>query len=148
MLGFPTAQANAVQLSSNRHVALETFEANLLVDALRSNDLQDPTLAALLASGTIPTYNDSAIRNNLTSATHALTMKMNKAIMKYMPAYYVNNPSVELGNIPERWEIIDMITANYGPDGVNEMDEVQAEAFKGFATWGRSFVRAIVGQAG
>lgn len=146
MLGFPDAQANAVQLASNRHVALETFQGIVLENAVRNNDIQDPTLAALLASRTIPAYTDSAPRSCLTAATHALTMKMNKAIRKYMPAYYVNNPSVELGDIPERREIIDMIAANHGPDGVTEMGEVQAEAFKGFATWGRSFVLAALSQ--
>ena len=43
-------------------------------------------------------------------------------------------------------EIVDMIAANHGPDGVTEMDEIQAEAFSGFATYGRSFVFAILGK--
>lgn len=144
MLGFPRPQANAVQLASNRHVALETFEGIVLADAVRTNDLQDPTLAALLESRTIPPYSDSVPRARLAAATHALTMKMNRQIVKYMPAYFVNNPAVELGDIPQRYAIVDAIMANHGPGGVRKMEEIQAAAFKRFGTWGRSFVRAVL----
>jgi hypothetical protein len=146
MVGFPGPQADAVQLASNRHVALETFEGILLADVIRNNDIQDPTLAALLKSRTIPTWSDDVPRNSLSAAAHDLTTKLNNAIVKYMPAYYVTNPSVELGDIPQRYEIVDMIAANHGPDGVTEMDEIQAEAFSAFATYGRSFVLAILGK--
>lgn len=144
MLGFPKPQANAVQLASNRHMALETFEGIVLADAVRANDLQDPTLAALLAEPSIPPYSDSVPRARLSAASHAMTMKMNQLIVKYMPGYFVNNPAVELGDIPQRYGIVDMIMANHGPCGVRMMEEIQASAFRSFATWGRSFVRAVL----
>jgi hypothetical protein len=73
---------------------------------------------------------------------------MDKAIARYMPQYYVSNPSVELGDIPERNLIVDMIAAEHGPDAVTAMDKLQAEAFSAFATHGRSYVLAILGKAG
>ena len=148
MLGFPTPQANAVQLSSNRHVALETFQGIILNEALLKNDTQDPTLAALLQARPIPAYSDDTPRCLLSDAAHRMTTKMDKAIARYMPQYYVSNPSVELGDIPERNLIVDMIAAEHGPDAVTAMDKLQAEAFSAFATHGRSYVLAILGKAG
>jgi hypothetical protein len=148
MLGFPTPQANAVQLSSNRHVALETFQGIILNEALLKNDTQDPTLAALLQARPIPAYSDDSPRCLLSDAAHGMTTKMDKAIARYMPQYYVSNPSVELGDIPERNLIVDMIAAEHGPDAVTAMDKLQAEAFSAFATHGRSYVLAILGKAG
>ncbi len=148
MIGFPGPQEDAVQLASNRHVALETFEGILLAFAVRNNLTQDPTLAALLKTGKIPAYTDSVPRDSLSASAHALTTKLNNTIMKYMPSYFVNNPSVELGDFPQRYEIIDMVVAEHGPAGVTAIDEAEAEAFSAFATWGRSFVLAVLGQTG
>ena len=145
MLGFPIPQANAVQISSNRHVALETFQGIILAEANRAHDTSDPTLAELLAPRSVPVYDDSVPRDALSAATHRLTNRMDRAIAKYMPAYYVSNPSVELGDIPERDGIVDMIWAEHGPNGVTAMDELQADAFSAFAAYGRSFVLAVVG---
>ncbi len=145
MIGFPAPQANAVQLSSNRHVALETFQGIILNEALLDNNLQDPSLAALLKSRTIPAYSDSVPRGPLSEASHDLTTKLDNAIAKYMPSYYVSNPSVELGDIPERSGIVDMIWAEHGPDGVTKLDKLMADAFSGFAIYGRSYVLAILG---
>ncbi len=147
MLGIPTPQANAIQLSSNRHVALETFQGIILANALLNNT-QDATLAALLKSRTIPAWSDDIPRDTLSATAHALTTKLNNAIVKYMPAYYVSNPSVELGDIPQRYEIVDMITADHGPDAVTALDKVQAEAFSAFAIYGRSYVLEILGKVG
>ena len=145
MLGWPGPQEDAIQLASNRHVALETFQGIILNGAVLAGDGQDPTLAALLAPREIPRYDDDVPRDCLSAATHGLTMKMNRAILKYMPSYYVSNPAVELNDIPERRGIVGMITAEHGPEGVRAMGEIQARAFSGFAVHGRSFVLAVLG---
>lgn len=146
MLGLAQPQADAVQLSSNRHVALETFEASVLVDATLYNDEQDPIMAALIESRPIPSYSDGAPRL-VAGAAHGLTDKMDSAIARLMPHYYVSDPAVELGDIPERIWIADMVFAEHGPQGVAAIEKLQARALRGFADYGRSFVLDILARA-
>jgi len=147
MLGWHTPKNDAVQLSSNRHVALETFEGIILVNATLSNDTQDTTLAALLKSRTIPAYSDSIPRDKLSKVSHDLCGEMDRTLAKYMPYHYVSDPSVELGDVPQRYEIIDMIEAEHGKCAVEEIEQLQAESMTAFAIYGRSYVAAILGGA-
>jgi hypothetical protein len=144
MLGWPTLKDNAVQLSSNRHVALETFEGIVLVDAFRNNDTKNVILAALLRSRPIPAYSDAAPRDDLSRLSHALCGELDRAIAELMPAHFVKDPSVELGDVPERYEIVDMVRAEHGDCGVARLEALQAEALSAFAIYGRSYVQAIL----
>lgn len=147
MLGWHTPKNNAVQLSSNRHVALETFEGIILVNATLADDSQDITLAALLKSRTIPAYSDSIPRDKLSKISHDLCREMDKTLADLMPYHYVCDPSVELGDVPQRYEIIDMLEAEHGKGAVEKIEKLQAEAMTAFAVYGRSYVLAILGGA-
>lgn len=144
MLGWSTPKDNAVQLSSNRHVALETFEGIILEEATRANNTADTTLAALLEARTIPAYSDSVPSGALSKASHDMVSELDKAIAKYMPEEFVSDPSVELGDVPERYQIIDMMEAEHGVSAVTAIETLQAEAMTSFALYGRSYVQAIV----
>jgi len=143
MLGIPEPQADAVQLSSNRHVALESFGANILVEATRDNDEQDLIMAALLEERAIPTYSDETPRL-VAGVAHGLTTRMDRTIERLMPNYYVSDPSVELGDIPEHIWIANMVFAEHGPQGVAAIEKQMARAMKAFADYGRSFVLDIL----
>ncbi len=144
MIGWSTPKDNAVQLSSNRHVALETFEGIVMVDASRIHDTEEPTLAALLEARTIPPYSDTVPRANIAKASHSLSSKMDKALTKYMPARFVTDPSVELGDLSERYQIVQMIEAEHGIAAVTKIEQLQAEALTSFAIYGRSYATAIL----
>lgn len=147
MIGWSTPKDNAVQLSSNRHVALETFEGILMVDATAAQNTQDVTMAALLQDRTIPAYSDSVPRDRISNVSHDLNGKMDKALKKYMPSEFVNDPSVELGDVPERYQIIDMIEAEHGADAVAKIEQLQAQTLVPFAVYGRSYATAILNPA-
>jgi len=143
MLGWSTPKDHAVQLSSNRHVALETFEGIVMEDALRRNDTQQPMLAALLQPRTVPAYADSVPRARIAKASHDMNLKMDKAIVQYMPAHFVNDPLIELGNLPVRYQIVELIESAHGADAVTRLEQLQAEALSSFAIHGRGYVKAI-----
>lgn len=147
MLGWSTPKDNAVQISSNRHVALETFEGIVLNDALLSNDLDNPILSTLLAARSIPAYTDDMPRAAVSAAAHSQIKKLDRAIARYMPSSFVSDPSVELGDVPERYEIVDMVEADHGAGAVTALNELQAKAFAIFASYGRSYVNTILDTA-
>jgi len=65
MLGFSRLKDNAVQLVSNRHMAIETYQGIMLARASRNDEEADPTIAALRQPRQIPPYTDSAPRKAL-----------------------------------------------------------------------------------
>ena len=144
IIGWSKPKDDAVQISSNRHVALETFEGIILADATRLTDTQDVTLAALLQARTLPQYSDTLPRNLLSKVSYSMSGKLDKAIGKYMPAHFVSDPSVELGDLPERYQIIEMMEAEHGAEAVAEIEQLQADALTSFAIYGRSFAAAVL----
>ena len=145
MIGWPAPKDNAVQLSSNRHVALETYQGIVLAEAYRNNNTQDVTLAALRQSRTIPPYSDIIPRTLLSGASYDLSAILDRTIADDMPAQFVSDPSVELGDRPDRYQIVDMIEAEHGSAALAEINQLQAKALAGFAIYGRSYVLAILG---
>jgi len=145
MLGLPKYQEDAVQLVSNRHMALEIYEGKKLEEAERNGGVSNPTVAALIQPREAPAYSDALPRNCLARASHAMAGKVDKAIAKYMPAQFVSDPSVELMDLPERNQLVDMIEAAHGDAAIAKLDKLQADAITGFAIYGRSYVMAILG---
>jgi len=144
MLGWSTFKDNAMQLSSNRHMALEIFQGTVLAEASRDDETQDPSIAALLQSRTIPPYTDALPRTQLAKASYCLSRKTDAAIGKLMPARFVSDPSVELADCPDRYQIVEMIEAEHGTDAIAKLSQLQARALTAFAIYGRSYVQAIL----
>jgi hypothetical protein len=144
MIGWSTPKDNAVQLSSNRHVALEAFQSSLLKNATLTNNLTDLTLSRLLEVGDIPTYTDNVPREKISKKSHALSCKMDKTIEQLMPSYYVSDPTFELGNDENRYELVDMVYANGGQDAVDDLNDLVADTVSSFASYGRGYVLAIL----
>ncbi len=145
LLGWSTLKDNAIQLSSNRHVALEAFQGVLLENAIRANDLQNPILATLLQPRNIPEYSDSVPRDEISRVSHSLSWEMDWTIERNMPREYVSDPSVELGDVPERYSLVDMVEAEHGAKGVKKIADLCAETLSEYAIYGRSFVNEVLG---
>jgi len=148
MIGWSKPKDDAVQLSSNRHVALETFEGIVMVNDTLNHDTQDPPLAVLLASRTIPAYSDTVPRDQIAKASHDMSGEMDKALSEYMPSHFVNDPQIELGDLPSRYQVVELIEAAHGAEAVAKLKELQAKAFVPFAVYGRSYVTAVLNLGG
>ena len=61
-----------------------------------------------------------------------------------MPDKFVNDPSVEIGDLPERSQIVQMMLAEHGQDAIDKINQLQAQALTSFAIYGRSYVQAIL----
>lgn len=144
MIGLSKYKNNAVQLVSNRHMALELFQGFTMADACRNNDFTNPSIAALRRERTVPVYADDLPRNALAKASHGLSAKIDKAVENYMPAHFVKNPAVELANCPNRFNVVEMVQAEHGDAAIETIARLQAEALDLFGTYGRSYALAIV----
>jgi hypothetical protein len=144
MLGFPRLQENAVQISSNRHMALEIYQRDRLAEAVRGGDTQHTLMSVLLRERDVPAYADSLPRKRMARLSYCMSWEVDDTIARLMPRDFVSNPSIELADRPDRDQVVDMVVAAHGGAALTKLDRLVARAFEGFAVYGRSYVRAIL----
>ncbi len=145
ILGMPRLKDNAVQLVSNRHMAIERYQRLVFEDVWRRQDWQDPTMAALKTPESVPAYTNDAPRKQLARSSNALSRKLNRVIKTYMPAAFVNDPGVELVNRDDLDQIVEMIEDAHGAEALDELNALTAEALALFGAYGRAYALAILG---
>lgn len=144
MLGLSKYKNNAVQLVSNRHMALELFQGFTMAEACRNNNLSDPVIATLRRDRQTPVYTDDLPRTALAKASYDLSARMDKVVETYMPPHFVRNPAVELANCPNRFNIVEMVCAEHGEAVIASLVQLQAQALDLFSTYGRSYALNIL----
>ncbi len=144
MLGCPRYVDNALQLVSNRHMALERFQGIEFSNLTRAGEWTHPLFQALQPTATIPEYNDALPRNEIARQSHDMANAVNKAITTYMPDLFVNDPGVELGDEPDLDRIVEIVEAGEGTSAVEEINRLLANALSIFNIYGRSYIRALL----
>ena len=144
MLGIHSPKANAVQLVSNRHTALEKFAQLILQKAYRDKERNNAVLAALQSVGESPSYEDTVPRNIVSKLAHDKAEATDKALADNMPKKFVSDPGFELGTSGEREQIVEKIRAEKGQAAVDSLTLLVRDLLAPFAAYGRSYVDVIV----
>jgi len=174
MLGFPQLKNNAVQLSSNRHLAIESFMGSLFLDLVKYgkdpyhitetflqgseksyimseiSSQQDKFFWFLLKEpcplieGNYPEYSDSIPRECLSLHSHNWARRLDQLISKTIPSKYVNDPSIELGNLEERFDLVNQTLLYGNPENIQEMVDVASASLFLFNYYGRGYIAKIL----
>lgn len=178
ILGFPQLKNNAIQLSSNRHLAIESFMGSLFLDLVKNGS--DPyrimesylqgseksTYTHNLAyyngpekekcfwlffkeqcpiiEGEYPPYSDSLISGCLSLRSHNWSKRLDKLISKTIPGKYVNDPSVELGNLDERFDLVNETLLYGNADNIQEMVDTASASMFLFNYYSRGYIAEIL----
>ena len=146
-VGIHGPKADAVQLVSNRHAALEKFTQIYLRRAYQKGERDDPLLKALRSAADGGSYTDSVPRNVVSRLAHDKAEQTDKVLAEAMPKKFVADPRFRLGTSPERSQILERAAAEKGQAAVDRLVILLRELLPPFATQGRAYVRAIL-QAG
>jgi len=144
MLGYPKYVDNALQLVSNRHMALERYQGIKLERLTRAEAWSNPLFMALQPTGTIPVYTDDIPRNEVARRSHDMAREINKVITAYMPDRFVNDPGVELADAPDLNRIVELVEEEHGAAALNEINALLAKAFSIFSLQGRGYLKSIL----
>lgn len=144
MIGIHGPKADAIQLVSNRHTALEKFAQVYLQRAYRKGESVNPILAALRSAPDGTPYSDSVPRNVISKLAYDKAELTDETLEKAMPKKFVSDPAFEIGTSPERREIVERAIAEKGPAAVDQLIALLRELLTPFATHGRSYVRAVL----
>ena len=144
MIGIHGPKANAIQLVSNRHTAIEKFVQVILRRAYRDKEKNNPILMALQSAKEIPPYVDTIPRNVVAKMAHDKAGELDEELEEYMPNKFVSDPEFELGNSAEREQIVEKIITEKGQAAVDKLIITASDLLIPFATYGHSYVHAIM----
>ena len=146
-IGIHSPKDNAIQLVSNRHLALEKFLQIILQKAYRDKETNNPIMAALRSTEKIPSYEDAFPRAVVSKLAHDKAEETDEALEKNMPEKFVSDPQFKLGNNPEREQIVEKIRAEKGQIAIDNLVMLGRDLLKPFATYGHSYVQKILQEA-
>lgn len=144
MLGFSKMQENAVQLVSNRHMAIELFERQILEQAYLENDTQYRLFQTLRTSENIPEYGDRLPREVIAKQAYRQSERLDQVIAKNFPAQMVSNPTLELGDNPEKDHLLTVLGKSGNPQAIKNLEHELNQILMAFAMYGRSYTLSIL----
>ena len=149
MAGFPKMKDDTVTLLSNRHLALERYQSQILLRA--SSGGVDQTLIKALSNGladaAYPSWGPLYLRDVVAKESYEYGPKLAKTIVDSLPARYVNDPSFDFGANESG---VDLLTelANADPAKRAQLDTAVAELLSHFGAHSRNAVRGILKAGG
>jgi len=143
MIGIPGPKARAVQLASNRHLALEAFMAPIVTNALEQGPpYANPVLVTLADTTSPPAYADTLPRERVAREAHNVSRKVDRLIVRYFPREYAREPDVEVGDLPERFSLNERVAGEQGEEAVKDLCEALARPLAAFRDTTRAYVTA------
>jgi len=144
MLGIGGPKADAVQLVSNRHTALEKFVQIILQRAYRQEETGHPILAALRSADAAPPYGDAVPRQVVAKQASERAEETDRILEECMPRQFVSDTAFEIGTSPERRQIVERMMAEKGRTAIDRQILWVRELLLPFASNAKSYVRAII----
>jgi hypothetical protein len=140
-LGVHGPKRDLVQLVTNRHLALEAYAFDALVDAVQGGREGAPLLAALRdrsADAAAGAYDEAAPRARITAASSARAGHTDEAVVASLPARWVDDPRYDGPMDP--WSEL------RAPGHAQEraaLDALLRDHFRDLGAWTRAWTRAV-----
>jgi hypothetical protein len=143
MVGIKGPYRDAIQLLSNRHMALEKLQQQLLEQAYIKKDARNPVFMTLRAQGQCPAWTDRTPRDVITAQSHALADRTDRAVAEILPQRLVSDPSFELGKSPELQEIVALVREKGGEKAIEEVTALLKDLLTTLPAYACSYVRSV-----
>jgi len=141
VIGFPRAKEDAVQLVSNRHLALEGFVHEALSREIREG--AGPLSAALGPGRQEPTrpFREVSVRGDLTRESSGRAGEADRVVEGTLPAHLVADPAYAFGDSPEDDHLLDRLAAD--PGATERLTTLAGTLMASFGSWSRRFVASV-----
>lgn len=135
----------AIQLVSNRHGVLESYQYQRVQDALNRRAWDDPILLAIASGGPATDYDDRSLRDGLTLQSVEAGATVDAALETHMPARFVSNPSFEWTGSGEEAGVVDAVRSEGGVQAIDALDLAVAAQLRRFSRYARAWIdRAVL----
>ncbi|MCX5851567.1 MAG: hypothetical protein NT072_05870 [Deltaproteobacteria bacterium] len=144
IIGIGDPKADAIQLVSNRHTAIEKFQQAVLQEAYQANKPDHPLLVTLRTINVCPAWDDSLPRDLISERSHAIAGKMDEIMEETMPESWVSDPTFELGTSPELDDIMVRIKQNGGEQAIDRVTMILKEILEPLSGYMCSYIYSIM----
>jgi hypothetical protein len=145
MVGMPGAKNNMVVLLSNRHLALEKYQTELLQNAARDGQ-ETPVQKALHNTGSDPTYpewNGNYLHDVVSVQSAAYAPQLVQTLLATLPDDYVSDPSFDFGVHEPDINLTEEL-AKRDPKDRSRLENAIATLMGHFGAHSRNAVRGIL----
>jgi hypothetical protein len=151
MVGFPKAKSEMVTLLSNQHLALERYQAELVLDAELAH--QDTPILQALHNTSLdvgyPAWNTLSARDVVAAEAAAYADKLVAVLLAAMPPAYVSDPSFDVGASEARVSFTaelakQALKPGAGKSALAALDASIAELLGHYGAHSRNALRAIL----
>lgn len=145
MAGLPRQRDDLIVLLSNRHLALEKYQNDLMMVSARARQDTplDLALRKMELDSTYPPWSDLYAREVVARESHAAGPKVAQAIVAAMPAEYVSDPAFDFG-VKESGIDLAAAMARADPAKRAELDRQVAALLGHFGAHSRNTIRGIL----
>ncbi len=144
MLGRSRMKDEAIQLVSNRHLAIEMLERQILENAYLDTSKQHYQFEMFSKEVVAPHYVDMIPRSIIAKKSFAEAKRLDQIITSNFPAILVSDPSVELGKRPEKDELLRILQDSENNGTLENVEQELNLILSSFSVYGRSYVQSIV----
>jgi hypothetical protein len=144
MVGIKKPKTDAIQLLSNRHMALEKLQQALLEQAYRKKNARYPVFMTLRATGECPGWTDRTPRDVISAQSNALADRTDKVVEQTMPAHLVSDPAFELGTSPELDQIVVQMKEKGGAQAIDQATILLKDLLTPLPAYMCSYVRSVL----
>ncbi len=145
MAGLPRQKDDLIVLLSNRHLALEKYQNQTLLNAARAKQdtAMDQALRNAAKDSTYPAWTDLYARDVVAREAHAAGGRAAATIVASMPPGFVSDPAFDFGVKEAEIDLVAEI-AKRDPAKRAELDRLVAELLVHFGAHSRNLVRGVL----
>lgn len=145
MMGMERMKNDAIVLLSNRHLALEKYQTELLhSQALGKKETAiERGLRSLDKDKSYPAWGDSYLREVVTQQSAAYGDRLVQILVATLPAMYVNDPTFDFG-VKESGISLSTELAKRSPEEREKLDSAIAELLGNFGAHSRNAIRGVL----
>ena len=149
MAGFPKQKEETVTLLSNRHLALERYQGQVLESVASGGaaPLLVKSLANTATDAQYPAWSGLYVRDVVAKESYDYAAKLAKIISASLPGKYVNDASFDFGSNEDRVDLLAELGKS-DPAQRKQLDDTVAELLTHFGAHSRNAVRGILKAAG
>lgn len=132
----------AIQLVSNRHGVLESYQYQRVREPLLERDWESPVLAAIASAGMRreEVFDENTVRRVLTRDSVDVSARLDRTLEKNMPSRYVSDPSFEWTGSGEESAIVATVARERGLQAVAALDAEVVLQMKRFSRFARMWI--------
>lgn len=131
----------AIQLVSNRHGVLESYQYHRVMRAMRQQDWDDPVLAAIASAQDVDTFGDATVRDLLTRESTDLGAQLDEVLEENMPERFVSDPNFEWTGSGEETAILETVAREKGSAAVQALDREVEAHMRRFSYYAKMWVQ-------